>query len=223
MAGVAKPFYKPLLEINGMSLLAHSANYAKAAGAERVHIVASPHNVDDIEAALAANDADISISIQHEPLGPGHAALVGLSSVRSEKCLLLLSDNIMDESAVVGMVNQCKSQNVDAVAVCDVSREQASRFTRVRRAGESDAYVYEETTPVTDDDLWTDGVDTVRVWCGPLVFNTIRAIGVLGHAENTGGELKIGPHLTKIMRSPTLLVDVKAMDVGIPSEYESIK
>lgn len=221
MTGIAKPFYKPLLEINGLSLLAHSVQYAIAAGIEKVCVVASPQNVHDIEAAIVDAGLEVSIAIQHEPLGPGHAALVGLSAVRSQRCALFLSDNIMDEQLVVDMIHECRLNDLDAVATCDVHRAQASRFTRVRKL-QDNTYSYEETTPVTDDDLWSKDEDIVKVWCGPLVFGTMRAIGVLGRAENTGNELKIGPHLTAIMRSPTLLADVKAMDVGIPSEYESM-
>lgn len=220
MLGIAKPFYKPLLEINGLPLLAHSAMYAAAAGIEKITVVASPQNADDIENALAQCEIEVTLAIQNDPVGPGHAALVGLSRVRAERCMLLLSDNIMDQSAVISMISRCNSQKCDAVAVCDVNIAQASRFTRVRK-NESGAYTYEETTPVTDDDIWDTDRATARVWCGPLVFNTIRAIDVLGHADTTNGELKIGPHLTQIMRAPTLLMDVHAMDVGIPSAYES--
>jgi bifunctional N-acetylglucosamine-1-phosphate-uridyltransferase/glucosamine-1-phosphate-acetyltransferase GlmU-like protein len=221
MAGISKPFYKPLLEINGLSLLAHSANYAAAAGVRKAIVVASPQNAEDIAAALENCSIETSIVIQHDPHGPGHAALVGLSSIKSDRTLLLLSDNIMDETAVVSMIARCREEDANAVAVCDVNTAQASRFTRVRSA-ENGAYTYEETTPITDKDLWQNDSDIVKVWCGPLVFDTVRAIDVLGNADDTNGELKIGPHLTKIMRTPTLLVDVKAMDVGIPSAYESM-
>ena len=221
MVGVAKPFYKPLLEVNGLSLLAHSAEYAAAAGIERAVVVASPHNVDDIEHALDACSIKTTIMIQHDPSGPGHAALVGLSAIHSERCMLLLSDNIMDKTAVVSMVNKCKQEDANAVAICDVDRAQASRFTRIRN-NVNGLYSYEETTPITDEDLWEPNGNIVKVWCGPLIFDTRRAIGALSTVENTAGELKIGPHLTKIMRSPTLLVDVNAMDVGIPLAYESV-
>jgi GTP:adenosylcobinamide-phosphate guanylyltransferase len=38
MEGLAKPFYKPLLEINGMPLVAYAVEYASASGVERVRV-----------------------------------------------------------------------------------------------------------------------------------------------------------------------------------------
>ena len=39
MEGLARPFYKPLLEVNGMSLVAYAVEYASASGAQRVTVV----------------------------------------------------------------------------------------------------------------------------------------------------------------------------------------
>lgn len=226
MSDIAKPFYKPLLEINGIPLLVHAVEYASAAGSNRVTVVVSPHNVDDVEQVLSAYMPWVQLAIQEEPLGPGYAALIGLSEVVDKQTMLLMSDNIMDSGIVASMATRCMVDDQDAIGIRTVSRSQASRFTRVRQKS---TYVYEyvEGTDVLDRDVWPGTEDKVKVWCGPLIFKTENAVDALNAASRAAdlqnGELKIGPHLNNILRDAPILVDVHAMDVGIPSEYQQVR
>lgn len=220
MEGVAKPFYKPMLEINGIPLLGYAIEYASISGAEKVTVVVSPHNVDDIEEVVSPYSSWVEIAVQRSPLGPGHAALIGMKKVASNKTMLLMSDNIMDGSIVAEMATNCAVTGINAVGTREVPLAKANRFTRVRYNGGKN-YTYVENVPVTDDDMWPDTKSAV-VWCGPLVYDTDLAYSVLNREFSSGfsGELKIGPYLNEIMSGPTMLVDVHAMDVGIPAAYE---
>lgn len=220
MEGVAKPFFKPLLEINGMPLIAYAAEYASAAGASHVTVVASPNNVDDIKNALAMYASWVTVVVQPAPAGPGDAALIGLANTSDSSVMLLMSDNIMNSHAVSQMATKAMIDNVDAVGVLHIPIEKASRFTRIRTA-ESGFYQFVEGLDIEPADESSPGKSTV--WCGPLIFDRERAVEVLQQEKTDHGsdllELKIGPYLNKIIRKDALLADVGAMDVGIPSEY----
>jgi len=219
MVGLAKPFYKPLLEINGLPLIAYAVEYASAAGAAHVTVVASYENFGDIRDALHRYSGWVTIDVQETPSGPGHATLVGMGRSRGGATMLLMSDNIMDQDAVVAMATNCRIHSMDAIGVRSVTREQASRFTRLR-FNYGKPFTFVEGIEVTDRDLWID--DTVKVWCGPVIFDTEIAYDILSTAWNTHDketEMKIGTHLNSILRSPFSICDVKAFDVGVPAVY----
>jgi bifunctional N-acetylglucosamine-1-phosphate-uridyltransferase/glucosamine-1-phosphate-acetyltransferase GlmU-like protein len=224
MEGITKPFYKPMLEINGIPLLRYAVEYASSAGCEKAVVVVSPHNVDYVHSTLEQYSRWVELATQDEPLGPGHAALIGMSRVESQKTMLLMSDNIMDGSIVADMATNAAITGVNAVGVRRVPLSEAARFTRVRRGARS-RYMYVEGVEVGDDDLWPDyGMATV--WCGPLIYDTATAVRVLSRElsrSDGSSELKLGPYLTEILCGPTVLVDVHAMDVGIPAVYEQAK
>ena len=226
MAGVAKPFFKPLLELNGIPLLTYAVEYASASGATACHVVVSPHNKDEVSSVLSAYSQWVRIVVQDEPLGPGHATLLALKCIQSDTVMLLMSDNIMDQDTVVKMALNSAMTGDNAIGVRTVSMQQAHRFTRIRSNG-NESYDYIEGPSVSLDDAW-EGSTMVKVWCGPVIFNTSRALQVFSQAwestesastELKQSELKIGPHLTQILSTRTMLVDVKAIDVGIPSAY----
>lgn len=227
MEGVARPFYKPLLEINGIPLLVYAVEYASAAGALRVTVVVSPHNIDDVEKVLEPYIPWVRIIVQEEPLGPGHAALIGLDQVTEAKTMLLMSDNIMDSASVVLMATKCAVENKDAVGIRIVNPVQARRFTRVR-CQDGGAFTYVEGTEIDEKDFWPglDQRENVKVWCGPLIFDSAKCREVLRNEfallETPEGELKIGPYLNKIIGEDAVLMDVQSMDVGIPSAYSEL-
>jgi NDP-sugar pyrophosphorylase family protein len=225
MEGFAKPFFKPLLEINGIPLITYAAEYASSAGATRVTVVASESNADDIKKSLKMYASWVDVVIQNEPRGPGNATLIGLGNTDCKSIMLLMSDNLMNADAVSQMATAAMINDADAVGIARVPLERADRFTRVRE-WEDGTYTYVEGVPVSAEDESTNGAAVV--WCGPLIFERATAIDVLNNAQasvNTDtSEFKIGPYLNKIMRLNTLLADVGAMDVGIPAAYiEQIK
>jgi bifunctional N-acetylglucosamine-1-phosphate-uridyltransferase/glucosamine-1-phosphate-acetyltransferase GlmU-like protein len=220
MEGVAKPFFKPLLEINGMPLIAYAAEYASAAGASSVTVVASSNNVDDIQRALTNYASWVSVVVQPAPNGPGDAALIGLHNATDSSIMLLMSDNIMNSAAVSQMATKAMIEDRDAVGVLHVPIEKASRFTRIQTASHG-VHHFVEGSKIEPADESLPGMSTV--WCGPIIFNREKATQVLQREKDKNsantGELKIGPYLSEIIRKNALLTDVGAMDVGIPSVY----
>lgn len=221
MKGISKPFFKPLLEINGIPLIAYAVDYALEAGATHVVVVVSPKNEKAMLKVLARYSTRVSVAIQHKPLGPGDAALIGLRRVGGDTAMLLMSDNLMNTDKVKQLAAACSEHETSGIGVRVVSLEQASRFTRVRNLGQGE-YSYVEGVELSNEDIWP-GTDKVYVWCGPLIFKTTAALLTLQSASASQGdkdvELKIGPYLAKILGSYVTIADVDAMDVGIPSAY----
>ena len=233
MAGYSMPFFKPLLEVNGITLLAYAAEYASAAGAEKAVVVVSPHNIDRVKKVLAQYSSWIEIVIQEEPCGPGHATLLGLKHVSStaKRSMLLMSDNIMDLDKVVNMAVDSEIHGADAIGVRSVPLSQAVRFTRVRKvygggSVNTPAYAFVEGVPLEESDIDQSQSARVmsKVWCGPVIFDTKKAVSVLSAEwegrDEASSELKIGPHLDRILTWPVHLHDVNAMDVGVPADFE---
>ena len=233
MLGYSMPFFKPLLEVNGITLLAYAAEYAAAAGAEKTIVVVSPHNITQVKKVLEPYSSWVQVVVQDEPRGPGHAALVGINALGdSKRVMLLMSDNIMDQEKVVDMAVTTEISNSNAVGTRTVPKTQAHRFTRVRNRWSDGItrdlmYEFAEGAALEDSDFVdpTAAMPLAVVWCGPVVMDTHRARNVLSYAwkerGQTAGELKIGPYLTDILRYPTHLFDVNAMDVGVPAAFEA--
>lgn len=227
MEGLAKPFYKPLLEINGMPLVAYAVEYASAAGAELVTVVASSANYEDIKDAVSSYSRWARLLVQEDPSGPGHATMIALLEAEYEQTMLLMSDNVMNQHEVVDMAIHSRINKTDAVGTRTVTMDQASRFTRIRKKKNKESkYTFVEGTPVETDDQWPDG-SGVKVWCGPLIFNSGVALKVFQNAwirrDSNSSEMKIGPYLNDILQKETKLFDVSAFDVGIPSAYAEHK
>lgn len=233
MLGYSMPFFKPLLEVNGITLLAYAAEYAAAAGAEQTVVVASPQNITQVQKVLEPYSSWIKVVVQEDPCGPGHAALIGLKALeKSKQVMLLMSDNIMDREKVIVMAFSAEISNSNTVGARTVPKNQASRFTRIRSTwsdGVRREHLYEfaEGIELSDADFIDPKSDAPlsQVWCGPVIMDTKRAVVVLSREWDqrgqTAGELKIGPYLTEILRYPTNLFDVDAMDVGVPSAFEA--
>ena len=225
MLGYTVPFFKPLLEVNGITLLAYAVEYAAAAGAEKTVVVVSPRNVEPVERVLAGYSSWVKLVTQDEPRGPGHATLVGIRGLGvSSRAMLLMSDNIMDQTRVIEMSVTAEVDQANAVGVRTVPAAQATRFTRIRRGATDGRYTFVEGTELEADDL-DPATGKATVWCGPVILDTPRALAILEREwsarERDERELKIGPYLTEILRAPTRLHDVGAMDVGVPAAFEA--
>ena len=147
--------------------------------------------------------------------------MVGLLNAKDDQTMLLMSDNVMDQDIVSSMALDSQIKNSDAIGVQTVPLSQSSRFTRIqRKEGFNDQYIFVEGGSVGKNDVWSG--QNAKVWCGPVIFQTSRALKVLSdewsqHSQSF--EMKIGPHLNAILRHPIHLYDVKAFDVGIPTAY----
>jgi hypothetical protein len=208
MSGLARPFYKPLLEVDGRTLIEHAWSYAYRADADRIVVVASPENLADLQAVLPD---EVRFVVQVEPTGPADAVALGLSACTDERVMVLMSDNLMGTEAITYMAGL----DCDSVGVKFVPRDQAERFTRVPVPGR---FI---EGPWTLDDIDNNG--HVIVWCGPIVARRQALLDVVTTAPSVtiGGEHKLGPLLGSALVKPRL-VACDSIDVGVPEAYAQV-
>lgn len=208
LRGIAAPFHKPLMIVDGQPLISSAVNAAIDHDplTRTVTVVAAPDNVSPICELLADHlrTRRVNVVVQPTPRGPGAALLTGLAAVHTEYVLVLAGDNTThaDElSAYAGATT---------VGFKVVSAEESKRYTCI--VGD---YVFEDDRERTSD--------TYRVWCGPLMLPTSETIDHLSYVERAtpGVELKLGRHIQPISRkygSRIRLVPSSARDVGVPEE-----
>jgi len=201
---IAGPYYKPLLKIDGVSLVRRAVLLAREARAERIVVVVAPENSTDIVREVEDVD-EVFFVLQPSPRGPGHALLYGVTSCRADddRVLVLLGDNLSTDEDVWRVVHN------GAIGVRMLSVEEAQRYTFL-----------------DDDNVWREKVRPfskepyVPCWIGPFVGSIDNIYSVLNrmiHFVEPGHELPIGPYLSQFMRgglSRTVLVSSR--DLGTP-------
>jgi len=204
LEGIAAPFHKPLLVVNGQPLIQQAVDHALAMtmlGGD-VTVVAAPSNAEAIVHVLGRRP--YRMVIQKYADGPGAALLEGLATnVSSDHTtLVLMADNVTSRADVVSCVEQAKKhEHGTAIGVRYLHREEAKRFT----------YYFNDEWHETGDVPHTSA--SVLVWCGPLIIPTLQArIAIGGHTDG-----KIGSHLSEIFgsRYPVRVV-VDTIDIGVP-------
>lgn len=212
--GIAAPFHKPLLVVNGKPLIRQCVELAdEAAGGGSIIIVAAPENAAPISHVLnGAGHNRVDMILQREPRGPGHALLTGLKLVTSNEVLVLLGDNVVS-AADVKKVIEGRCSNV--IGVNQMPMSEAQRFTRLRMVGESVKWV--EKIPVTeDDDLKKTGEATC--WVGPVKLDSSKMEKAIRADISSGGmvgrEIPIGPLFNKLGEFHTM--QVSSIDIGVP-------
>jgi UTP-glucose-1-phosphate uridylyltransferase len=213
MFGATPEYYKPLLRVDGTPLVVSAVRLALAAGVVQPVVVVAPQNAEAIANVLDTEKA--TLIVQREPLGPGHALLLGLTVTphvnagASTRVLVLLSDNIMSIEDVKAV-----TAHDAAVGIRRVEHADAARFTRF----ENNRWVEKTPLPNTED----DDPAPVPCWVGPFVaprYSLVRTLsGLLERHDPEAGEVAIGPHLNQLLgvlpgQQPQL-VSVNAHDVG---------
>jgi bifunctional N-acetylglucosamine-1-phosphate-uridyltransferase/glucosamine-1-phosphate-acetyltransferase GlmU-like protein len=210
--GIAAPFHKPLMVVNGRPIIRQCVECAQSVTDGSVIVVAAPDNAAPIAHVLAGAGLDnVDIIVQPKPLGPGHALLTGMKLVTSIECLVLLGDNILSCDDVQRVVHHAAS---NVVGVNRIPAADAERFTRLRQYAHGVSWV--EKVEVTDDDLDVDRF--ANCWVGPLKVDPAAIKPVLSHAfheyVSNGRELPIGTFLNDINAYD--VVDVTSIDIGVP-------
>lgn len=209
--GVAAAFHKPLLIINGRPLIVDVVQKACSVS-EHCTIVCAPQNVaaicELVEAARVQGGTH-SYTIQPSPRGPGDAvvqALITGHELTDEPVLILMADNVLSTNDVCLAVELFKPDNIVVATRRVMTRDEASRFTRVHKDG--------TTREGPAEDGWSN-----RVWCGPLVVPEKDLWYTLTAHYGEEPELKIGKYLGGMGAITTF--DSDAVDVGVPSEVTS--
>jgi NDP-sugar pyrophosphorylase family protein len=210
MMGTAPEYHKPLLPIDGVPLVCRAVDLAIEAGVKCPVVVVSPHNAEAICGALG--DRQAAIVIQRQPLGPGHALLLGLllkvaPYSESDRVLVLLSDNLSTDHDI-----EVVNQHTTAVGVRTIDRNQAHRFTRY----ENDRWIEKKSIGSTEGAPFA-------CWVGPFIGWRPNMTKALANAFNNrvdDSELLIGPYLKLFMTNhKDVLQHVSSLDVGTIEDY----
>jgi CTP:molybdopterin cytidylyltransferase MocA len=207
--GVAAPFHKPLMLVNGTPLIVQVVAQAVEATEERCVVVCAPSNVSPIIDLLEATGHLhwCSIIVQPRPDGPGDAFICGARAIRTPDCLVLMGDNLMIVDDVKRIVSAGDSFPI-VIGTRVIEGEDAERFTRILSHRTVEGPFIREETPYAAH----------TVWCGPLVVPTQQLAGEIGEARAEGGELKLGHWLGQLGQPHC--VEVNAIDVGLPAQLE---
>lgn len=211
--GIAAPFHKPLLVVNGKPLIRQCVELAeKAAGGGSIIVVAAPENAAPISHVLnGAGHGNVDIILQREARGPGHALLTGLKLVTTDKVLVLLGDNVVTFADVDKVV---KAGQPNTIGVSLMPLDDAQRFTRLRKSDGGLKWV--EKVPVTEDDATDHGMATC--WVGPIKVDANKMEKAIRADISSGGmigrEIPVGPLFNKLGDFST--VAVQSIDIGVP-------
>ena len=196
--GITAPYHKPLLVVNGKSLIAHAVDHALAY-CRKVIVVVAPENALPISQVLG--ERHVKMIVQRRPGGPGAALRLALGLVTSSHVLVLMADNLFGPDDIADVVGT--DTHSSAVGVTPVDAELARRLTWRR----TDGTWFEKVAPTPEDGT------SVLAWVGPLKLDVVeiaRAIDSWGEQ----GECPIDPLLNQCKIDK--LVSVNTLDIGVP-------
>lgn len=212
---LAPEYHKPLLPVDGVPMVTLAVDLALRAGVTCPVVVVAPANAEAICGALEGRPA--LVVVQRQPLGAGHALLLGLQAsprpfVDCDRVLVLLSDNISTDDDVARV-----AAHPTAVGIKYIEREHAFRFDRLDDDGR---WVAKE--PIRN----MDG-PKIACWVGPFIGWRAHMTRVLASAvedRKPDVEIHVGPHLGKFMYNETKcpLVPVSSLDLGVADEYRRL-
>lgn len=222
LRGVAAPFHKPFMVVDGHALIVSATRVALDLTRDRVIIVAAPGNVVPMIELLRDATTDVEFHdrvrfiVQPDPGGPGAALLLAAELQLSDQVMILLADNVLHESDVERALQAVTRPEVPVIGYREIPRsepEVASRFTRIL----PDLTV-KERIDVQSHEVWSSGF--FRCWVGPLIVPTDEFVDVLSNVGSED-ELKLGRHLGELTEPP-ILVQVESYDVGDPIVVEDL-
>ena len=194
LAGTVPAYMKPLITVNGESLLRTLVRHASRLS-ERVVVVASPENTGAIGDLVGD---DVTLVVQHTALGPGDALRRGLQATHSNDVLLLMGDNVVSYKDIAAVAEA--STYAMGIRVLDHTQDDPERFTRVTEDG-----TLIEGTP---GGQWQDGL--YRCWIGPIRIPRDALYELPDRLPDC--EIKISPYLP----SGPKLIEVNVIDIGTP-------
>lgn len=202
--GIAAPFHKPLMVINGRPMIRNAIEQSRREVFGDVIVVSAPENTLPLSQVLTGIDA--KFIVQREPQGPGAALALGLQLVTTEKVLILMGDNTLQSSDVAAILDTAESaEAVTVVGTHRVPSQDAERFTFL----DEDGKWKEKVKPVSNY--------IVDCWIGPILADTQDIADVLEWWREKAAqdeELPIGPLFNHLKQVST--VPVSCEDIGIP-------
>lgn len=204
--GITAPYHKPLLVVNGQSLISQSVRHALRF-ANRVVIVVAPENALPITQVLGLLSVSaIDIIVQPKPTGPGDALRRALRLCTQDETLVLMADNLLHADDVE-KIAKAEDTNVIGVRTVYPSPDN-ERFTRYQPVHK----VWVEKIPFNEDEQKAEAL----VWVGPIKVSTVemRTALMLDRHIMESGEIPIGPYFNDLTDVKVEKVD--AFDIGVP-------
>lgn len=214
LAGVMPTGMKPLLVVNGESMIVHVTKRIAEGEPRNIIYVVSPVNVAPIIDVLRAGVPDLwdrmMFIVQPDPTGPVDALFLGSHMIGDELVCVACADNIIDEGLVARMRRYMEhsSDRQVLIPVVKIPEEDIGRYTPVYRwPGDDyhwtgDDYHFHSGARHAEDEY--EGA-----WIGPLVFRTSYLTDGLMAGFTTFAEL-----LGALRKQMT--IESHCVDVGVP-------
>ncbi len=225
---------KALVEVAGRSLLAHAIAEARAAGLERVVVVASPATHEALAAEAARHATRSQVVDQAVPRGLADAIRLGALVLPGEAFAVLLPDNLFVPPGPLGRLLAVAAEGgVHAVLVARMNAETA------RGKGGSAPATVEPLAPGSDavritavgakrpkGQLELGAGERFDTPIGRFAFqaDVVHAIAEVERALAPGQELDDVPLLTRLAAAGRLrgvLYEAPFADVGNPEGYRA--
>ncbi|RYG46183.1 hypothetical protein EON79_10810 [bacterium] len=224
MTVVTRGLAKELLPLGSRAVLDRVIEEAAASGARQIILVSSP-NKPEI-AARYGNFPGITIAIQEEPMGLGHAIAVGLRAAPSppSRAMILLGDTVYAGGSPLGRLTTIGFDG--AIAVEPVDADQVSEYGIVALSVQGD-----RITDIIEKPKPEDAPSRIAI-AARYVFSEriLERIALTATRHERGGTGELGltgilraalaNHKT-ILRPVTLLHNERRVDCGSPEEYRA--
>jgi dTDP-glucose pyrophosphorylase len=202
LSGVVPAYMKPLLVVNGKTLITHIVH---ALGlCQRVIVVASPDNVKQLVDVVSPEREDARFIVQPQASGPADALSLGLDLVKSDYTLLACGDNVIPSEHWVNLLQEARPNEWEAIISTRVlPGSDVRRFTYFNH----DEVMEKEDPPIPSAPY--------RAWIGPLIFttSTLRAMfDCLEPLESLSDVIR------SIQPNKRIFVEGHCSDIGVPGE-----
>lgn len=200
------PFFKPLLLVNGSTLVASAVRALREVeGVDTVIVVTAPSNTEQI-VHVTEGMVDHYV-VQPRPDGPGDALERAMAlGASADTFLVLMGDNTFGEHDVQNVYDEASDA---AVGVRPISRPSSERFARITAHGE-----WVEGKYTADELREPLGTSDDPVWLGPLKLKKKQWMSnELLVKVRTTTEVKIAPIFNGIK---PIAVHCDAADIGTP-------
>lgn len=212
LKGVAPPYHKPLVVVDGKPLVLNAVDLAHRK-ADRVVLVLAPENALPVCQLLedVGDWPNLQVVVQRSSRGPGEAFLTGWNAAEKDgKALIMMGDNTFTIEDLNGVTNKASMHDecmiIGGRYIDDYS--EAARYTRVYGEGRNARFV-----EGTDYD--SSAIARPFCWCGPLYVDGESLARVLRNvdAHESVPELKLGRYLG-YLDAKVRLVEVSTRDIG---------
>lgn len=179
---MAVPMPKVLLNLGGKPLVAHVVEAAIEAGVRRVVVVVG-HGREQVRTALAAYD--VTLAVQEDQLGTGHAVMQAMPCLREGVGLVLTMSGdspLIRPETIGGMISRHKSA-ANAATVLTAKIPSPEGYGRVIRGGGGELLAIVEDKDCDESQAMIDEVNS-SIYC----FQLPPLEWALGRLENDNAQ-----------------------------------